>query len=424
MDAGITVFICLVLSAGRYFYRHYALARNAQCNDNIRRLILRLNISTNSVAGQHWLVAHLFIVYGYSRCHLVPLLPPYQTNNQFSLAMQISNNVSLRERNSFGFDISAEYFCSAASIEDVHEALEWQQNQKCPLFILGGGSNTVFTRNVEGLVLHVAIDELTTDTTETSVTVNAGAGINWHSLVKSTVFNGHFGLENLALIPGNAGAAPIQNIGAYGKEICDNLISVDAIHRQTCESVTLKKSDCDFGYRHSLFKTPAGADFIVLGIRIRLSTDDNPVVSYQALADAIDGTNAKETTNAESVFNHVCRLRQSKLPDPSVIGNAGSFFKNPVVQRRQVDALRSTYPDLPVYPQPGGKCKLPAAWLIDQAGWKGHRQGEVGVHDRQALVLVNHGGGCGQQIATLADEIHTDIKNRYDIDLEREPVIY
>lgn len=338
--------------------------------------------------------------------------------------MQISNNVSLRERNSFGFDISAEYFCSAASIEDVQEALEWQQNIKCPLFILGGGSNTVFTRDVEGLVLHVAIDELTTHATDSTVTVNAGAGINWHSLVEATVFNGHFGLENLALIPGNAGAAPIQNIGAYGKEICDNLVSVAAIHRQTAETITLKKSDCDFGYRHSLFKTPAGAEFIVLGIELQLSTDDKPVVTYQALADAIERTDAKEAVDAESVFNHVCKLRQSKLPDPLVIGNAGSFFKNPIVQRRQVDTLRSKYPDLPVYPQPGGECKLPAAWLIDQAGWKGYCSGEVGVHDRQALVLVNHGGGSGQQIATLADEIQTDIKSRYDIELEREPVIY
>ena len=338
--------------------------------------------------------------------------------------MHISENVSLRERNSFGFDISAEYFCSAASIEEVREALIWQQSKKCPLLILGAGSNTVFTRNVEGLVLHIAINELSTTINDTTVTVNAGAGINWHTLVESTVFSGHYGLENLALIPGNAGAAPIQNIGAYGKEVCDNLISVDAIHQQTLDTVTLENSDCDFGYRHSLFKTKTGSDMIVLGITLRLSTIDNPVITYQALKDAIEDNATGAEPDASAVFKHVCNLRQSKLPDPSVTGNAGSFFKNPVVASQQVDALLASYPELPVYPQPGDNYKLPAAWLIDQAGWKGHRSGDVGVHDRQALVLVNHGTGSGQQIATLADEIRMDIKKRFKIELEREPVIY
>jgi len=293
--------------------------------------------------------------------------------------MQISKNVSLRERNSFGFEISAEYFCN---------------------------------------------DELSTSVDNTSVTVNAGAGINWHTLVESTVFNGHYGLENLALIPGNAGAAPIQNIGAYGKEVCDNLISVDVLHQKTLEAATLENSDCNFDYRHSLFKTPAGSDLIVLGIRLELSTQDNPVITYQALKDALEEDTAGTEPGAESVFTHVSRLRQAKLPDPKVIGNAGSFFKNPVVPSQHVDTLRKTHPELPAWPQAAGFYKLPAAWLIDQAGWKGHRSGDVGVHDRQALVLVNHGTGSGQQIATLADEIRLDIKKQFNIELEREPVIY
>ena len=338
--------------------------------------------------------------------------------------MQISENVSLRERNSFGFDISAEYFCNATSIDDVREALNWQQNKNCPLLILGGGSNTVFTRNVEGLVLHIAIDELSVSVDNTSVTVNAGAGINWHALVESTVYNGHYGLENLALIPGNVGAAPIQNIGAYGKEVCDNLISVDVLHQKTLEVVTLEKSDCDFDYRHSLFKTPSGSELIVLGIRLELSTLDNPVVTYQALKDSLEEDTTDAAPDARSVFTHVSKLRQTKLPDPAALGNAGSFFKNPVVPSQHVDTLRITHPDMPAYPQAGDFYKLPAAWLIDQAGWKGHRCGDVGVHDRQALVLVNHGTGSGQQIATLADEIRMDIKKRFKIELEREPVIY
>jgi len=300
--------------------------------------------------------------------------------------MQISKNVSLRERNSFGFEISAEYFCNATSIDDVREALAWQQNKKCPLLILGGGSNTVFTRNVEGLVLHIAINELSTSVDNTSVTVNAGA----------------------------AGAAPIQNIGAYGKEVCDNLISVDVLHQKTLEAATLENSDCNFDYRHSLFKTPAGSDLIVLGIRLELSTQDNPVITYQALKNALEEDTAGTEPGAESVFTHVSRLRQAKLPDPKVIGNAGSFFKNPVVPSQHVDTLRKTHPELPAWPQTAGFYKLPAAWLIDQAGWKGHRSGDVGVHDRQALVLVNHGTGSGQQIATLANGARTRAGNLLD----------
>ncbi len=334
--------------------------------------------------------------------------------------MHISENVSLRDHNSFGFDISAEHFCSAKSLEEIQEALQWQKKHNKPLLVLGGGSNTVFTRNVDGLVLHVAIDQLTTEHNGNNINVYAGAGVSWHQLVKQTVFSGQYGLENLALIPGNAGAAPIQNIGAYGKELCDNLISVDVLHRETGETTTLNRKECDFDYRHSIFKTPAGADFIVLGIRIHLSPQDKPVITYQALKDAMQN----RPSTAREVFDQVCLMRQSKLPDPKVIGNAGSFFKNPVIPCQQVDTLRKEYPDLPVFPYSNTECKLPAAWLIDRAGWKGHRTGDVGVHNKQALVLVNHGGGNGQQIAILADEIQKDVKQRYRIHLEREPTIY
>lgn len=334
--------------------------------------------------------------------------------------MHIVENASLRNRNSFGFDVSAEFFCSATSIDEVREALAWQRRKKLPLLVLGGGSNTVFTRNVNGLVLHVAVDTLNTALNANTVTVHAGAGINWHTLVESTVFNGQYGLENLALIPGSAGAAPIQNIGAYGKEISDNLQSVDVISRTSGELLTLSNAECEFGYRHSIFKTPAGADYIVIGIHIELSRIDEPKISYDALRNAM----ANNSATAEQVFKKVCALRNSKLPDPSVIGNAGSFFKNPIVSSQQLDTLRKEYPDLPAYPQNDGSFKLPAAWLIDQAGWKGHRSDDVGVHNKQALVLVNHGNGDGQQIARLADEIKIDIKKRYNVGLEREPVIY
>ncbi len=338
--------------------------------------------------------------------------------------MHISKNVSLRDRNSFGFDVSAEYFCSASSIDEVREALTWQQSKNLPILILGSGSNTVFTRNVSGLVLHIAIDTHRTSIEKNTAMVYVGAGVNWHSLVKATVSNGQFGLENLALIPGNCGAAPIQNIGAYGKEICDNLISVDVIHQATGETTTLTKSDCDFGYRHSVFKTAAGSEFIILGVQLELSTLDNPVISYDALREALNLSEPDADISAERVLQQVCALRSSKLPDPATIGNAGSFFKNPILSSQRVDTLRKKYPDLPVYSWTNGCYKVPAAWLIDQAGWKGHRADGVGVHDRQALVLVNHGNGNGKQIAVLANEIYADIKDRYDIELEREPVMY
>lgn len=334
--------------------------------------------------------------------------------------MHISENTSLRAHNSFGFDVQAEYFCQANSVAEIQEALSWQQQHNKPLLILGGGSNTVFTRNVEGLVLQVAMDKLTSKATDDSFKVYAEAGVNWHQLVENTVFSNQYGLENLALIPGNAGAAPIQNIGAYGKELCDNLLSVDVIHRETGEASTISKQDCDFGYRHSVFKTPEGAAFIVVGIQLQLTQQDQPVISYQALNDALQDTPA----GARDVFAKVCQLRNAKLPDPKALGNAGSFFKNPVIPCQQVDSLKKQFPNLPVYPHSDDLRKVPAAWLIDQAGWKGHKSGDVGVHNKQALVLVNYGNGNGQQIATLADEIQTDIKARFHISLEREPTIY
>jgi len=334
--------------------------------------------------------------------------------------MHIEKNQSLREYNSFGFDVNAEYFCIATSVEHVQEAIAWCKERKHPLFVLGGGSNTVFTRNVQGLVLHIKLDNFIVDKHDTSATLQIGAGVLWHKLVKDTVFNGLYGLENLALIPGFAGAAPIQNIGAYGREICDNFISADVIDKSTGEALTISNEECQFAYRHSLFKTPAGENYIVVGIALHLSLQDNAESGYQGLKEAL----ADRPVTAENVFTTVCELRSSKLPDPTVLGNAGSFFKNPVIECQHVDTLKIQYPELPVYPYSDTHRKIPAAWLIDHAGWKGHKNGAVGVHEKQALVLVNHGGGTGQQIAMLATEIQKDILSRFDIQLEREPVHY
>ena len=339
--------------------------------------------------------------------------------------MNIESSKPLREFNSFGFDISAEYFVSVHNTNELAEALEWSKKKNISVLILGGGSNTVLTRNVDGLVIHIAIDgynELPV-ADENYANLNVGAGVNWHQLVIKTLSKKLFGLENLAMIPGSAGAAPIQNIGAYGSEIKEVITSVEVLDKTTSELSVINNSDCAFGYRHSIFKTNAGSNYVVTAINLKLCRLDNPRIEYQALRDVLNQQGIENPTS-QQVFNSVSEIRRTKLPDPTQLGNAGSFFKNPVIDRHQLDTLKQTYYKLPHFDQPDGTFKLPAAWLIEQAGWKGHRAGPVGVHSKQALVLVNHGGGNGQQIAILAEQVRNDIQQKFGIALEREPVIY
>ena len=337
--------------------------------------------------------------------------------------MSIEHNKPLSRYNSFGFDINAEYFTEVESVGALHEAIAWSRQRQMPYLILGGGSNIVFTGDVEGLVIHMAIRGIQTTGSGETVTVTAAAGENWHALVESTLDNGLFGLENLALIPGLAGAAPIQNIGAYGVEVCEFLHSVDVYDTTTGDTHSLHGSQCQFEYRHSLFKTDAGKRYVVTAIHLTLSRKDQPRLTYRALTDRLADSNIG-TPGARQVFDAVCAIRKEKLPDPADIGNAGSFFKNPVIERQLFDTLKVTYPDLPGFQESTGKIKVPAAWLIDRAGWKGRRFDQIGVHNAQALVLVNHGGGNGQQIAILADKIKKDILEKYGVHLEREPSLY
>ncbi|OED39783.1 UDP-N-acetylenolpyruvoylglucosamine reductase [Chromatiales bacterium (ex Bugula neritina AB1)] len=337
--------------------------------------------------------------------------------------MQPESNKSLRHYNSFGFDVRAKYFISVKSVDDLAEVLEWSKLNSLSVYILGGGSNTVFTGDIDGLVIHMGITGSRIYSSDDSkITIEVGAGCDWHQLVIDTLKQKHYGLENLAMIPGLAGAAPIQNIGAYGVEVCERLHSVTTFNRHSGEQQTLTNPDCEFGYRHSLFKTARGRDFIITSITLELSRQDSTRVGYKALLDELEQNGITNPT-ANDVFNSVCAVRASKLPDPKVLGNAGSFFKNPTLESQQLDDLQALCSDIPVYPQQDGRFKVPAAWLIENAGWKGHRSGPVGVHTKQALVLVNHGGGNGQQIAILADDIQHDIKSRYNIELEREPQI-
>jgi len=339
--------------------------------------------------------------------------------------VNIESNKSLRAYNSFGFDIYADWFVSVHTQAQLSEALHWARTSNRATLILGGGSNTVFTRNVNGLVIHIAIEgfEATAASDEDSTLIKVGAGVNWHQLVETTLQQQLYGLENLALIPGSAGAAPIQNIGAYGTELGELLTQVEVLDTRCGETLNLDNSECEFGYRHSIFKTPAGKDYVVTAIQLKLSNKDRPKVEYKALQEILKQKNI-EQPNCHQVFTSVCDIRRAKLPDPAHVGNAGSFFKNPVITRQQLDTILADHADLPNFAQPDGSYKVPAAWLIDRAGWKGRRKGPIGVHSEQALVLVNHGDGNGQQIAILADEIRNDILQRFSIALEREPVLY
>lgn len=338
--------------------------------------------------------------------------------------MQIEENQPLQQYNSFGFAILARYFVEVDSEEKLILALQWARDKSIPVFILGGGSNIVFTRHVEGLVIHIGIVHYQTRSISNGkVEVTAGAGMVWHELVAKTLSEGLFGLESLALIPGYAGAAPIQNIGAYGTEVCDSLINVETIDKRSGKRRTLRSEQCHFGYRDSIFKSAEGSNLIVTAITLQLDVNDQPVVRYQALKDAVADAGIT-TAYAKDIFNLVCQIRRAKLPDPEQLGNAGSFFKNPVITRQQLDSISAQFADIPSFEQPNGLFKVPAAWLIDRAGWKGYRNSHVGVHDQQALVLINHNNGNGQQIALLADEIKSDIHRRFNVLLEREPVLY
>jgi UDP-N-acetylmuramate dehydrogenase len=338
--------------------------------------------------------------------------------------MRLEENRSLKQHNSFGFEVNARYFTEVTSEAQLLTSLRWARQKSVPVFILGGGSNIVFTRDVEALVIHIAIMHYSAlSMSDQRVQIRAGAGMIWHALVAKTLSDGYYGLENLALIPGYAGAAPIQNIGAYGSEVKNVLVNVETIDSNSGETRTLSNEECQFCYRHSVFKTHAGANLVVTAITLELSLEDHPRIEYQALKDAVTAAGIANPS-ATDVFDLVCQIRRSKLPDPSELGNAGSFFKNPVITRQQLDAIATQFSDVPAFSQADGRYKVPAAWLIERAGWKGYRDTGVGVHDRQALVLINHGHGSGQQIAQLADEIKSDIQNRFNVCLEREPVLY
>ncbi len=313
----------------------------------------------------------------------------------------------------------AERFVSCNSLEDVREALEWSRETPALLHVLGGGSNVLLTGNLSGLVLHMGISGIKEVGRDGSaVLVEVGAGVVWHDFVMATLERGWFGLENLSLIPGSVGAGPMQNIGAYGVELEERFHSLQAVEVATGDLHTFHHADCAFGYRESVFKRALKGRFVIVGVTFRLETEPALRLGYGAIRSELDAAGIQEPT-PQSVSDAVIRIRRSKLPDPAVLGNAGSFFKNPVVSQDLQAALLERHPEMPHYPAQGG-VKLAAGWLIEQAGWKGHDRDTHGVHDRQALVLVNRGGASGADILQLSCDIQNDIEARFGVRLERE----
>jgi len=317
----------------------------------------------------------------------------------------------------------AEFFCRVETLEDIHQALSFARQRQLEVVVFGGGSNIILAGDVSGLMIQVAIQGVTiAEQADNTALVTAGAGENWHSLVVKMLAEKLYGIENLVLIPGLVGAAPIQNIGAYGVELSNCFVGLEAIEIRTGKATHFTYEACEFAYRHSAFKTELHNLYIITSVTIKLSRESKLEVSYPALQQELAKCHGQEIT-PELVGKVVADIRRSKLPDPATDPNVGSFFKNPVISSEQAKVLVSEYPELISYPQNDGRVKIPAAWLIEYAGWKGVTMGHCTVHRHHALVLTHSGGASGRDILVLADQIIEDIKNRFNIELDMEPQV-
>jgi UDP-N-acetylmuramate dehydrogenase len=335
--------------------------------------------------------------------------------------MKIHSNYSLRHLNTFGIESVARQFAEAQTAEEVRECLSLEACKTLPKFILGGGSNLLFTKpelnafviknNIRGIRL------LRED--KDHVYVQSGAGENWHSFVLHCIANNYAGLENLSLIPGNAGAGPMQNIGAYGVELKDVFYELEAIHKKELTLRTFNREECRFGYRESVFKKALKDEYVITSVTFRLNKIPHFNVSYGAIEKELERMGIQELSIA-AVSQAVIHIRQSKLPDPAVIGNAGSFFKNPEIPSEQYKSLQTRFPEMVAYPLDNGHVKLAAGWLIEQCGWKGKTVGDAGVHKLQALVLVNCGNATGKEIYDLSEQVLNSVNQKFGVTLERE----
>jgi len=332
----------------------------------------------------------------------------------------LKEHVSLRSFNTFGIDVYARWFIEIQSEEQAIEFIVDNLHRNNPIYILGGGSNMLFTRNFEGVIVKNSIHgKEVVKESEDHVWLKVGAGENWHQLVKFCLDHDWGGIENLSLIPGNVGSAPIQNIGAYGVEIKDVFDQLEAIHLITGNIKVFHKEDCRFGYRDSIFKQEAKGKYLITSVTLRLTKKNHQLVTTYAPVERAFKESG-EVPNIRKISEKIVEIRSSKLPDPSRIGNAGSFFKNPVVSEEHLHRIQGMYERVPHYPLGQGQVKLAAGWLIEICGWKGQRFGNYGVHDKQALVLVNYGKASGKKIFDLSERIRASVKTHFDISLERE----
>ncbi|WP_074224298.1 UDP-N-acetylmuramate dehydrogenase [Algoriphagus halophilus] len=333
--------------------------------------------------------------------------------------MNIQENISLKPFNTFGLDKKARFFTSVNSREQLIESLIWSRNRGLEVFILGGGSNILLTQDVNSLVIKIEIAGVeVVDENEDHVWVKVGAGENWHSFVTHAIAQGWAGIENLSLIPGTVGASPMQNIGAYGVEIKDVFHSLRALNRANLEQKEFTKEECKFGYRESVFKNELLGQYIITSVTFQLNKKPEFNIEYGTIQETLKES-GNEELSIQAISDAVIKIRQSKLPDPKEIGNAGSFFKNPTISIADWKALKESYPNIPGYDVPEGK-KVPAAWLIEQSGWKGKRFGETGVHTKQPLVLVNYGQSKGSDIKELAENIQASVLEKFGIPLKAE----
>ncbi|AGC75708.1 UDP-N-acetylmuramate dehydrogenase [Nonlabens dokdonensis] len=336
--------------------------------------------------------------------------------------IEVQHHFPLKEFNTFGISAFAKAYTAVASLQQLKEVLGFYKETQ--VFLLGGGSNMLLINDIQKPVVHVllkGIEIIKSDGSDTYLKVMAGE--NWHDFVLYCIKNNFAGIENLSLIPGNVGTSPIQNIGAYGVELKDSFYSCDVIDIKTLEEKTLSLTDCNFGYRDSIFKNEALGKYVITSVTFKL-TDLNKPNNYQLKTDygAIQSELARldETLSIQTVSKAVINIRSSKLPDPKIIGNSGSFFKNPIIKRSLYDDLVRMHPEMPAYDVDHDHVKVPAGWLIDQSGFKGKRYGDAGIHEKQALVLVNYGNATGQEILDVSHKIQKAVYDRYGIEIETE----
>lgn len=331
---------------------------------------------------------------------------------------------SLKEMNTFGIDVNARYYAEYCSVEELLTlvAIKNTELADLPVLHIGGGSNLLFLKDFDGLVLHNNIRDIeVVEDSDDDVVLRVGGGLVFDDLIVYTIKNGWYGLENLSIIPGEVGASAVQNIGAYGVEVKDFITLVELVDLSTGELKTMANSECCYGYRKSIFKrADVWGHYAVTHVHFRLKKHFVPHLEYGGLQKAVDGLGKDNCLTATDLRNIIIGMRNSKLPDPKVLGNAGSFFMNPIIERAQFEELKNRYPEMPYYEVGNELVKVPAGWLIEKSGWKGRNLGKSGVYERQALVLVNLGGATGQDIVALSDAIRSDVKKQFGIDIHPE----